>query len=43
MLQTVDMLSEDLSWSMGMCGKKQLMSVGMGGPAVKARINVGGR
>ncbi len=43
MLQTVDMLSEDLSWSMGMCGKKQLMSVGMGGPAVKARVNVGGR
>lgn len=43
MLQTVDMLSEDLSWSMGMCGKKQAIPVGMGGPAVKVRVNVGGR
>ncbi len=43
-LKTVDMLSDDLSWSCsGMCGKKQMIPVGMGGPAVKVRINVGGR
>lgn len=43
-LKTVDMLSDDLTWSCaGMCGKKQMIPVGMGGPAVKVRINVGGR
>ena len=42
-LKTVDMLSCDLSWSYGMCGKKQTIPVGMGGPAVKVGINVGGR
>ncbi len=43
-LKTVDMLSDDLSWSCsGMCGKKQMIPVGMGGPAIKLRINVGGR
>ena len=44
MLKTVDMLSDDLSWvSCGMCGKKQPMPVSMGGPAIKCKINVGGR
>ncbi len=44
MLKTVTMLSDDMSWcSTGMCGKKQPMPVGMGGPAVKCMVNVGGR
>ena len=44
MLKTVDMLSDEMIWaSSGMCGKKQPMPVGMGGPAVKCRVNIGGR
>lgn len=44
MLKTVDMLSDDMVWSCsGMCGKKQPMPVGMGGPAVKCKVNIGGR
>ncbi|MDR3345429.1 MAG: TldD/PmbA family protein [Oscillospiraceae bacterium] len=44
MLKTVDMLSDDFVWvSSGYCGKKQIMPVGMGGPAVRCRVNVGGR
>ncbi len=44
MLKTVDMLSDQLIWTCaGMCGKKQPMPVGMGGPAVKCRVNMGGR
>lgn len=44
MLKTVDMLSSDMYWTCsGMCGKKQWIPVGMGGPAVKCKINVGGR
>lgn len=44
MLKTVDMLSDDMVWtSSGMCGKKQPMPVGMGGPAVKCKVNIGGR
>jgi TldD protein len=44
MLKTVSMVSDDLVWSSsGFCGKKQPMSVGMGGPALKCRINSGGR
>jgi len=44
MLKTVDMVSDDLLWnSAGMCGKKQPMPTGIGGPAIKCRINVGGR
>lgn len=43
-LKTVDMLSDQLIWTCaGMCGKKQPMPVGMGGPAVKCRVNMGGR
>ncbi len=43
-LKTVDMLSDDLSWSCtGMCGKKQPIPVGMGGPAIRCKVNVGGR
>lgn len=44
MLKTVDMLSDSLIWTCsGMCGKKQPMPVGMGGPAVKCKVNMGGR
>ena len=44
MLKTVDMLSDDMIWTCsGMCGKKQPIPVGMGGPAIKCRVNIGGR
>ena len=44
MLKTVDMLSDECIWSCnGTCGKKQPMAVGMGGPAVKCRVTIGGR
>jgi TldD protein len=44
MLKTVTALSDDMAWtSAGMCGKKQPIPVGMGGPAVKCRINIGGK
>lgn len=43
-LQNVTMVSDDMDWSCaGMCGKKQMIPVGMGGPAVKTKINIGGR
>ena len=43
-LQNVTMISDDMDWSCGgMCGKKQMIPVGMGGPAVKTKINIGGR
>ncbi len=44
MLKTVTAVSNDMSWSCGgMCGKKQMIPVGMGGPAIRCRLNVGGR
>ncbi len=44
MLKTVSMLGKDMAWtSAGMCGKKQSIPVGMGGPAIRCRITVGGR
>ncbi len=44
MLKTVDMVSDEMKWvSAGVCGKKQPMPVGMGGPALRCRVNVGGR
>ncbi|MDR1693233.1 MAG: TldD/PmbA family protein [Oscillospiraceae bacterium] len=43
MLKTVTKVSDDLQWdAAGFCGKKQMMVVGMGGPAVLCQINVGG-
>ncbi|HHT28247.1 MAG TPA: TldD/PmbA family protein [Firmicutes bacterium] len=43
-LKTVTMVSDDMHWSNGgMCGKKQQIPVGLGGPAIKCRINLGGR
>ena len=44
MLKTVTMLSDDMHWdTSGYCGKKQIMPVAMGGPAIKCKITVGGR
>ncbi len=44
MLKTVDMLSDTVHWEFaGYCGKKQPMAVSMGGPAVRCRVNIGGR
>ena len=44
MLKTVDMVSDEVVWSSsGFCGKKQMMPVGMGGPALRCRITIGGR
>jgi len=43
-LKTVTMISDDLTWHCGgMCGKKQMIPVGMGGPAIKCHINIGGK
>ncbi len=43
-LKTIDMISDKMSWgNAGMCGKKQIIPVGMGGPAIKCKLNIGGR
>ena len=44
MLKTVDMVSDTVVWtSSGFCGKKQPMPVGMGGPALRCKVMIGGR
>lgn len=44
MLKTVDMASDTVEWSSsGFCGKKQPMPVGMGGPALRCKVMIGGR
>lgn len=44
MLKSVSMVSDEMSWvSYGTCGKKQPMTVGMGGPAIKCKISLGGQ
>ena len=44
MLKTVSAVSDEIKWSCsGMCGKKQAIPVGMGGPAVKCMVNIGGK
>ncbi|MCL2661831.1 MAG: TldD/PmbA family protein [Oscillospiraceae bacterium] len=44
MLKTVDMVSDDMNWECGgFCGKKQAMTAGMGGPAIRCELNIGGR
>lgn len=44
MLKTVDMISDEITWSgSGTCGKKQPMTVGMGGPALRCKVMIGGR
>jgi TldD protein len=43
-LKTITMLSDEMNWtSNGMCGKKQGIPTPMGGPAIKCRVNIGGR
>lgn len=43
-LKSVTMVSDELKWSNGgWCGKKQLIKVGMGGPSIKCKVNIGGR
>lgn len=43
MLQSVDAVSSDMHWdNSGYCGKKQLMVVSMGGPAIRAQAQLGG-
>ncbi|HSW05548.1 TldD/PmbA family protein [Aquabacterium sp.] len=42
-LQSVDAVSDDMVWNCsGYCGKKQLMVVSMGGPALRAQAQIGG-
>ena len=44
MLKTVDMVGDRVEWeSYGFCGKKQRMPVGLGGPALRCRVLIGGR
>ncbi len=44
MLKTVDMVGDEVTWSSsGFCGKKQPMPVGMGGPALRCKVMIGGR
>ena len=44
MLKTVDMVGDTVIWaSSGFCGKKQPMPVGMGGPALRCKVMIGGR
>ncbi|MCR4620845.1 MAG: TldD/PmbA family protein [Clostridiales bacterium] len=44
MLKTVDMVGDTVEWSSsGYCGKKQPMPVGMGGPALRCKVMIGGR
>jgi len=44
MLKTVDMVSDDMLWDCsGFCGKKQPMTVGLGGPAIRCDMSIGGR
>lgn len=44
MLKTVDMVGDTYEWtSSGFCGKKQPMAVGIGGPALRCRVMMGGQ
>ena len=44
MLKTVTHVGSEIGWSAGgMCGKKQWIPVGSGGPAIKCKITVAGR
>ena len=44
LLKSVSSISDDLTWSgSGTCGKKQGIAVGMGGPAIKCKVNIGGK
>lgn len=42
-LANATMVGDEMTWSCaGMCGKKQIIPVGMGGPAIKTRVTIGG-
>jgi TldD protein len=42
-LQSADAVSDDMYWNCsGYCGKKQMMVVSMGGPALRVRAHLGG-
>lgn len=44
LLKTITMISAEMDWTCaGMCGKKQMIPVGMGGPSIKCKVNIGGR
>jgi len=44
MLKTVTMVSDEFTWeSSGYCGKKQPMPVGMAGPSIKCKVQLGGQ
>jgi TldD protein len=44
MLKTVTHVGDTLTWMpSAWCGKKQMIQVGMGGPAIKCRITIGGQ
>jgi TldD protein len=45
MLKSVTHVGDDFRWAAagGWCGKKQPISVGMGGPSIKCRVTLGGR
>jgi TldD protein len=43
-LQAVTHVGDTMSWANGgFCGKKTLIPVGMGGPAIKTKLSIGGR
>lgn len=43
-LKSVTMVSEDMIWkNNGFCGKKQLIPAALGGPAIRCKVNIGGR
>lgn len=43
-LQAVTHVGNEFTWSVGgWCGKKTIIPVSMGGPAIKTRLNIGGR
>lgn len=42
-LKTVTMVSDEIHWECsGYCGKKQIIPVGCGGPAIKCQVHMGG-
>ncbi len=43
-LQSITAVSDEMKWAGagGMCGKKQPIPVGMGGPSIKCKVNIGG-
>lgn len=43
-LKSVTMVSDEMSWrTAGFCGKRQPMVLSMGGPAIKCKVNIGGK